>query len=308
MLAIVILNWRQPDLTLHCLHSVKVALTQVSMSSTVIVIENGSGDESAEIIRREWVPDGQSRILLVQASNQGYSIGCNIGIQCAMQLNAEYVLLLNNDATLTHHSLAELLCGAQDKRVGIVGAYVQSNLGKSYFRHSSKTMFLFGFAKLSEWIVRREDRLSAWHKTDIVNGSCLLLSRDLINFRLRIKGHVFDPAFFMYYEDVDLCLFARAHQFNVISVQGAIVYHVNSGSSQNESGARVYYYITRNRVFAANRWLTPCLNHIFKPYYLVTRLIQILLLMIGGAFGNARAVFEGIKDAYINRMGKWTWH
>ncbi|MDX9956635.1 MAG: glycosyltransferase, partial [Anaerolineae bacterium] len=88
--AIVVLNWRKPVETLTCLES----LAQLTYSNVeIIVVDNGSGDESVALIRRQY-PGVQ---ILETGMNLGYAGGNNVGIRHALAQGAEYICVLNND-------------------------------------------------------------------------------------------------------------------------------------------------------------------------------------------------------------------
>ena len=106
-LAIVILNYRTPQLVIDCLKSLENEV-QANPTTHVIVVDNNSGDDSISIIEKaiqdhtwqDWVR------LIVSPVNGGFSAGNNIGIQ---SLEAEAYLLLNSDTVVRPGAIAHLL-------------------------------------------------------------------------------------------------------------------------------------------------------------------------------------------------------
>jgi len=86
----VVLNWNGWADTLECLSALKECRYP---SLTIIVVDNGSTDDSAARIKSAH-PD---ILVLESGSNLGFSGGNNIGIRHALATGANYVWLLNND-------------------------------------------------------------------------------------------------------------------------------------------------------------------------------------------------------------------
>src|SRR5512133_2077048 len=116
LVVIVILNWNGCVETLECLET----LSSIDYPrSQPIVVDNGSTDESLAVLRAAY-PDLQ---IIETGRNLGYAGGNNVGITKALQMGAEYVLILNNDARLERESLSRAIEVAQllGKNAGVVG-------------------------------------------------------------------------------------------------------------------------------------------------------------------------------------------
>src|SRR4051794_37273189 len=111
--AIVVLNWNDGAATLACLG----ALRSIDYPNiAVIVVDNGSTDGSAQRIRDSAFVD-----LVVNPTNLGFTGGVNVGIARAMATTADYVWLLNSDATTQPDVLSRLVATAEtDERIGLV--------------------------------------------------------------------------------------------------------------------------------------------------------------------------------------------
>ena len=91
----------------HCLKSLEDSSTPV----VPIVIDNGSTDET-----RNYVPKRFSSVVwLPQEKNIGFGQANNVGIKYALDHNADYILLLNQDAILAANAIEEMLPYADDK-------------------------------------------------------------------------------------------------------------------------------------------------------------------------------------------------
>src|SRR5699024_12417076 len=98
---IVIVNWNGWEDTIECLESLK----QLDYPHyTVIVIDNGSSDQSVEEIGKRFPEE----LLIQNQSNLGFSGGINIGIRYAVERGAAYGRRLNNDTVVDREAPATL--------------------------------------------------------------------------------------------------------------------------------------------------------------------------------------------------------
>lgn len=233
----VIINWRCAEETCACLES----LLQAAAPSTVLVIDNGSGDGSAETIRARF----PQIALLPIGANLGFAKAANVGIAHALARGAGGILLLNNDTTVapdTVRRLAEALAGSD--RAGVLSAkiFLTDQPGRLWkvggvFRDGNAIDLGSGEPDAGQY-----DRA----RLDFVYGCAMLLSAPLL---YAIGG--FDERFFMYYEDVDLCLRARAAGYAVALAPDAHVWHLGSRSTSAEPARKLYYEARSRQLFYA---------------------------------------------------------
>ncbi len=114
---ISILNWNNAPDTLACLDSV-FALDYPNFR--VLVVDNGSTDDSVEAIRGRY----PALEILQTGANLGYAGGNNAGIRQILAAGAEYVCLLNNDTMVAPDFLSALVGAMDDPEVGIAGPLV----------------------------------------------------------------------------------------------------------------------------------------------------------------------------------------
>jgi len=237
----VIINWKCAAATCACLES----LSQSVEPSTVIVIDNGSADGSVEIIRARF----PEVALLPISANLGFARAANIGIAHALGRGAGGVFLLNNDTTValdTMRRLAEAL--ATSERVGVLSAKIFLT------NQPGRLWSVGGVYRDGNAIDLGSGELDAGQydhtRLDFVYGCAMLLSAPLL---YAIGG--FDERFFMYYEDVDLCLRARAAGYEVALAPDAHVWHLGSRST-NARPALKLYYEARSRLLFYSKHLT----------------------------------------------------
>jgi GT2 family glycosyltransferase len=230
-ISVVIVSYKVPELLRACLASLRREAAECSYE--VIVVENASGDGSAEIVREEF-PDVR---LIVLSENIGFAAGSNLGARAA---TGEYLLMLNPDTELVGNTLAALLAYARaHPEAGLVGGRTlrpdgeldpgscwgaQSIWSLVCFASGLSTVFrgsrVFNPESIAGW--RRDSE----RRVDIVTG-CLCLSPRAVWEEL--GG--FDESFFMYGEDADLATRARKRGYHpAITPDAVILHHVGASS------------------------------------------------------------------------------
>lgn len=261
-LIIVILNFRDTQVTLDCLQSLAPCSLWKNNEARVVIWENGTGSEAVTLLsdciqKNRW---GDWVELLVCPDNLGFTGGNNRVIERALhgELPPEYFLLLNSDTIVTEHSLRSLtdFMDAHPK-AGICGSQLLSDAGEiqaSPFRFPSIASEFDNGLRLG--LMSR--LLARWNvvmptpqqpcAVDWVSGASMLLRRQMLK-----QIGLLDEGFFTYFEDADLC--KRAHQDNwqVWYVPESQVVHLEGASSGIVSRVikrrPTYWFQARRRFF-----------------------------------------------------------
>ncbi len=310
LVAVLVLNWNHWRSTVEC---IRALATTGYPAWHALVLDNGSTNDSFEQLR-DRLPAGpmadgplepRGVSLLRSEVNLGFSGGCNLLIAHALARGANYLLLLNNDALVSRATLEALAATAYATQAGVVGAIVWDLEGRrTLFRGKRWPADLFGFALVPQ---RPSGRAGHW-ESDRVEGTAMMVSRPLVEESLRERGFVLDPSFFMYWEDADLCLFARARGYGCVMAGRALVRHSVARSSGGRANPRGYYYQTRNRVAMARRWLAPGLRVLFHLYFWPSRVLIAAWLALRGNRPAAKGIMGGLMDAVLGRTGQWRHH
>jgi GT2 family glycosyltransferase len=341
---IVVLNWNDWGGTLKCLERV---FRSNYPDYRVIVVDNASRDHSVEQFKawaegrlaadatgappqlppsapvpkpipfvevRKTSPEGRVEggdpdvplTIISTGDNRGYAGGNNIGISHALDLGGcEYVLLLNNDALVAPDTVGTLVRVAREAGAAVVGARVWDEQGtRELFAGASWPGHLFGRPPS-----RRETAGEDFWESSYADGCAILLRGDLLSGRFAESGYFIDPAYFIYWEEVDLCLYAHARGGRCVVARDAFVYHGLAKSFGGSLNPRGLYYQTRNRIYLANRWLNNRWKLLFHAYFLPSR---VLAQVLGGRRRwrreVVRAVWHGLVDGYAGVMGRWKYH
>lgn len=242
---IVVLNWNGLADTLACLDSLRRIRYD---HCRIVVVDNGSSDGSAEALSRE--ASSREIELIAARRNHGYAGGNNLGIRHALDGNAEFVLVLNNDTTVDPSLLDELVAAARrHPEAGCFGPWIfyMSDSDRLWFSRSEWSTEAAAFTapdkgRLSAEVSR--ERVD----TQYVCGAALF-------FRTEVARHIglFDERFFLVYEDADWCFRARRAGFGCIMVPTARVWHKIGTSFGSESSPLRTYFSVRNKLLFAER-------------------------------------------------------
>jgi GT2 family glycosyltransferase len=205
-------------------------------SFELIVVDNGSTDGTAGIVRRE-APGAN---LLQAGRNLGFAGGNNLGI-CASR--GAIVVLLNDDTEVPPGWLDALSTPFRgNDRIGAVGCKLYYP-GRRLLQHAGGV--IHANANTSHLGYGEEDR-GQWDKpceVDYVTGAALALRRAAL-----AEVGLLDPGFFpIYFEEVDLQARLRRAGWKIRYEPSAWLVHHES-QSQGVASARFVYRYTRNRI------------------------------------------------------------
>ncbi|PJF44141.1 MAG: glycosyltransferase family 2 protein [Phototrophicales bacterium] len=243
-LAVVIVNWNTPQLTLDTLRTLYVDIEQHGPeNTTVYVVDNASSDDSVIRIREQF-PQVQ---LIESQQNLGFGGGNNLALRTIgfgqsvpIKQLPDAVYFLNSD-TLTQSkatiTLFQTLLAYSD--AGVVGARL--TYGDGSFQHSA-----FAFPSLKQLAIDLWPMFQRWYDTplngrysralyeqprpflvDFVLGATMMVRREVIQ-----DVGMFDEQFFMYAEEVDWQWRIRKHGWQIYCVPTAHVVHLGGQSAR----------------------------------------------------------------------------
>lgn len=210
-ISVIIVNYNTGKYVLECIHSLQL---QKNIKLEVIVVDNASQDNSVDLIAKEF----GSKIKLIQSEeNIGFGRANNLAARLA---KGEFLLILNPDTTIQSPlALFNLINFLEDHpKMGMAGPAVEEPRKGKYvlprFRYPSSRHLKYTktFKNLPGTI--------AW-----ILGACMLVRRKLYQ---EISG--FDPDYFLYGEDADICLRVRQKGYEIGYCADVHVTHVSGAS------------------------------------------------------------------------------
>lgn len=254
----IVLNWRTPEMSLRAARAAQRAMAGIA--GAVVIVDNASGDGSCETMQAATA--GWDRVRVVQSGrNGGFGAGMNAGMRAGLPDGArpDYVYLLNSDAFPEPDAIAALLAHLESTRgAGLAGSRIHGPDGTPHvtcFRFPSVPGEFEGAARigpLSRLLRRHAVPLpvpETTRRVDWLAGASLMIRQDLLD---EIGG--FDEAFFLYFEETDLCLRAARAGWQTHYVAGSRVEHIGSVSTGMKGWDRVpdYWFASRRHYFLKN--------------------------------------------------------
>lgn len=305
--AILVVNWNGWKDTLECLESVFRLAYQ---NFVVVLCDNASSDGSVDRFR-EWISTERpiafaeltraeaeaggptavdARIVLVHnGANLGFAEGNNVGLRYLIgQPDIDYVWLLNNDVVVDRRALTEMVaCAGAETGIGAVGATIYEYSEPDVVQAAGGGMF--SRRNVIPRLITAPRPMREGHAAptlDFISGSCMLVRLET----LKTVGLV-DESYFMYCEDVDLCVRLRAAGSTLVHATAARVWH-KGGSTVGHRSARHDYYTVRNTMALVRKHyplMTP-----FIAAYLIYR--AVLPKILRGQWSRLAAGWRGYRD------------
>jgi GT2 family glycosyltransferase len=270
-ISILIVSFNTKDVLRECLESVQVASRDLAVET--IVVDNCSRDGSAAMVRQEfpWVK------VIESPENLGFGRANNLAFEAA---KGRYIVLLNSDAFLQANTLCLSLEKMEaDPTVGLASGRL---VGRDGLLQPSARMFpnpvrqLLVISGLADRYPKsrffgQADRTWAdpmqAAEVDWVPGAYSIIPASILH-----EHGFFDPRFFLYYEEVDLCLRIKNAGFKVMYWPEICIVHVGGESSRqiktlemSQTGAQLvlwrmrstllYYRKHKGSLAFAVRWL-----------------------------------------------------
>jgi GT2 family glycosyltransferase len=241
-ISVIIVTYNSSECIQACLDSL---WSQKGVDYEVIVVDNASSDDTLLTVRNNQC------LLLKNEENIGFGRACNLGIS---RSTGRYIFLLNPDARLTNEGDLARVCRLMDENLqwGLSGAKVLSSNGSLESpparEYPGQKHVQRDFSKLPGSI--------SW-----VIGAAMVIRRDLC---LRLGG--FDPAYFLYSEETDLCLRIRELGYEIGWMENIVVRHIGGESEKGVDPFdtacrklrglltfRIKHYTAEECAFLANR-------------------------------------------------------
>ena len=276
-LTIIIVSYNVRQDLVNCLRSIKES--QPCVEIEIVVVDNASTDGTVGIIKKDF----PEVVMIVNSENIGFSAANNQAIRIA---KGRYLLLLNPDTIVHSQSLDNLVkvldesptagaCGPRiidtDGKtcpsVGYVPTFRSVLYRKTIFR--SLGIFRGHYHKL------KTDNFDYDRRSDVeqLSGAVLMVSRSL----MKTIG-LMDDSFFLYYEDVDLCLRIRKAGRRIVYVPESVITHIGGKSSAQVSAKkRIMVYSSLLTYFRkhSGRFATGLFAFVFKPGVIVRDILNI---------------------------------
>ncbi|ADV84540.1 glycosyltransferase family 2 protein [Terriglobus saanensis] len=213
----VVVNWNGWSDTVACLESLA---TQTYSPLQVIVVDNGSEDESVAKICASIRRLRLNAHVLEAGKNLGFAAGTNVGLRKAMETEPEFFWLLNNDTVCPPDTLEKLVRKCAPG-VGVVGSVL-------YFQHDPVRVQAWGGGRvntLSGYSTHFDQPQDFKEPDTFATFASVLIPHEAF----AQIGFLWE-GYFMYFDDADYCLRARSAGWSVVVAEDTAVLHREGGS------------------------------------------------------------------------------
>ncbi|MDP2638263.1 MAG: glycosyltransferase family 2 protein [Candidatus Levybacteria bacterium] len=260
----------------------------------IIVVDNGSTDGSIDFLKKKF-----PSVKIVETNkNLGFAQGNNVGYR---KSKGEYILLLNNDCIVTKNFLDKLVsCLKKNSTVGIIqptiffyrpgtSLHKKINSVGSFFLKSG---FLYhqdyGKNFVRQKYLKPYEVFSAY-------GACLLVKREVVE-----KVGLFDPDFFLYFEETDLCHRVWLAGYSVMVDPRVYVFHKGAQTSKKLPAAFVQFHSFKNKLYSYLKNLDFYhLIIMFVPHLFISEVGSLAYLFLGKpdyTLAIQKAIYWNVKN------------
>jgi GT2 family glycosyltransferase len=252
-LDVAIVNWNSGDLLRGCIGA--LAASTIAGRLSVVVADNASSDGSCDGLERQ----GLKVEVIRNPENRGFGAASN---QAAARGRAPLLLILNPDTRVEPEALERAiayLSAPEHASVGILGVRLTDEAGRTQRTCARAPTFgrllaqAAGIDRLLRPVLPSHFMLEWDHAdtrpVDQVMGAFLLIRRSLLE---RLGG--FDERFFVYYEDIDLCVRAAQAGAGIIHFAGASAWHKGGGTTEGVRDRRLFYFLRSQVLYAGKHF------------------------------------------------------
>ncbi len=236
------------------------SLQNNTVKCEIVVVDNASTDGT-----RDYVPNNFPEIVwMPQDNNLGFGQANNLGIRYALEHNADFVLLINQDASLASDALELLLEAAAENDNALMSPLQLNGNGSKIDQMFKRTLSKAENGMMEDLIIRHE--MNMVYTTGMFAAATWFMPAKMLK---DIGG--FNPLFFHYGEDDNYQLRLRYHGYKNIVVTKALMYH-----DRGEHGNMELFNKNKIRrellVIACDinrsplRYIVDILHHFYKCY------------------------------------------
>lgn len=295
---ISLINFNSKKETVECLQSLQ-QVKRTGFSLHVLVIDNASS-EKFELQKEEY--KDLNLEVIVNNVNSGFAGGHNIGMRYALENNADYIVILNNDTIVEEKCIKEMFdILERDALIGIAVPKIYFAKGYEYHkdRYSEKEQgkVLWYAGGVMDWKNAigshkgvdkvDEGQYEQEEKTELATGACMMVRLEVMK---KVKG--FDERYFLYYEDADLSMKIKSLGLSIVFVPTSVVWHKNAASAGGVGSNLHDYYISRNRLL---------FGMTYAPLRTRVALMRESMKIL---FTGREWQKKGVTDFYLRKFGK----
>ncbi|MEM1554662.1 MAG: glycosyltransferase family 2 protein [Thermoproteota archaeon] len=232
-ISVVILNYNGMKFLEVCLKSL---LNSTYKDFEVVIVDNGSKDGSVEYLKKNFSSDERIKIVPL-GKNYGFAEGNNIGYKYTHP-HSKFIFFLNNDTEIEEDCLDKIVKKMlQDPSIGAAQPKIRSMREREKIDAVGGIVDYYGrtwHRGANEYDKGQYDSVS---ETFYAQGAAIVVRRSVID-----EIGLFEPAYFIYYEETDLCWRIWLAGYRVVVIPEAVVYHYGGGTTVGSTTYRERYF------------------------------------------------------------------
>lgn len=292
--AVVILNYNGAGMLRRFLPSV----IEYSPEASIYVADNGSSDESCDVIRNEF----PAVKLMVLDHNYGFAEGYN---RALAQVDEEYAVLLNSDVEVTRGWLSPMTQFLDSNpEVAACQPKLLSFKRKDFFEYAGAAggfIDKWGYTFCRGRIFNTVERDSGQYDdtTDVfwATGAALMIRNEVYKNNGGLDGR-----FFAHMEEIDLCWRLRSRGYRIACVPQSHVYHVGGATLKKENPQKTYLNF-RNNLLMIYKNAPDCQLKKIMLFRKVFDNVAALKFLASGDYAAFKAVRKARRDFKAMRSG-----
>jgi GT2 family glycosyltransferase len=238
LVSIIIVNWNGLKWLPECFGSLA---KQDHKNYEIIFVDNASKDDSVTWVKRHY----PKTKIIVNMENLGFADANNVGYRRA---KGKYVLFLNNDTRATETFLSELIeVMESDTKTGGVQSKIllmdHPDTHDSVGAFLTPTGFLYHYGFGRKNVPKYNKQIELY----TAKGACMMFRKDVLD-TVAITGNIFDPDYFAYFEESDLCHRVWLAGFRIVYAYKSVIYHKMGATSAGMNNAFIQYHSFKNRI------------------------------------------------------------
>lgn len=288
LMVVITLNWNGLR---HLKYFLPSAVKLNYPNYKIIVVDNNSDDDSIKYLRRNY----KDAIIVESPKNVGYSRGFNLGIEKALSMNADYLLITNNDIELDHLILkAAIDLFVKEDKIGYMSGKIYDLNHRKRFQRAGGRPKLTGRNRGAfENDNGQYDKIEYFEFMDDV---CGVIPSEVIK-----KVGPYDKDFFYDFEEAELHLRMKSSGYRLAYNPKMVAWHSEHGSTANTHfspipqyyhyrGELIFYYKTSTSNFFISFIIPFLFFKIPKRWFILVKKNKVRLI-----YYNLMGVISGLK-------------
>lgn len=284
LVSIIIVNWNGLRWLNDCFNSLA---KQNYKNYEIIFVDNASEDGSVDWVKKYYPKTN----IIINTENLGFAGANNVGFKKA---KGDYVLFLNNDTRVTKTFLTELvnvlegnseIAGVQSKILLMDAPDTHDSVGA--YLTPAGFLYHYGFGKKNTKKYNKQIDLYT------AKGACMMFRKSVLD-TVTIDGNIFDPDYFAYFEESDICHRIWLAGYRIVYAYKSVIYHKMGATSSGMNNAFIQYHSFKNRIRTYLKNFGPTWFLMYLPIHLIFCYAYLAVSLLRAKWALAWAIQRAI--------------